>query len=790
MRDLLGDYPDKGETQAEMTIKSRLATKDFFLCLILAAFCFLLFRDIIIGGYRLIGDDFIGFYLGMKKFLYDELWRHHSIPFWNPYLLGGIPYWAHFESTLFYPLGVLFWFIPPEAAYGYTMFLHMVLAAFFMYLLARSLGIGQAGSFVAGAVYGCNGFIMATLYLGHMCPAQSYIWLPLIIFFLNRTLQTGASFLSVLPVGALWGIQILAGAPQDAFYTFLASFLFLGFNIKTGKHLAGSAQRLFITISLVFVIGAGIAAIQLVPAFEFIEESVRGSLDSFERVTQASYPPEGLITTVLPNFFGNYAKGGFWIDNVPWSVPFQNLYVGILPLLSLCFISFRGSEQKRLILFAAILAVTGMLLALGRNTPLYQLAYLLPGFDKFRTPSRIITLWVFALGLLGGKGFDALLDKIRTPVARPPVFFLMFCLTLLLLDLLFLFHRPVVLKVFSPFIIHEVIDERAFSAMEAISEEFHRFTLITLFLFLCLLLMKTGFMRRSFGAIALCSLLLVDLGLANSGGIRRDVGFYPWIEKIKKGLDSSIGQDKSIYRVGSYSFGLGPNLEMLLGYQTVGGFTALIPTRYYEYINKYAEGELEQGWQSFHYGASKNSVLMDLLNVKYAISHNAGTYEERKSHLPRAFMVYGYELLEKEQILNRLAGPDFDPAKKIFFEKEQDPPQLIQDASRSSLPIGQVKILSYRPDHITVQTESSEAGLLFLSEILYPGWKAFRDGQPARILRGNYLFRVLEVPEGCHEVRLEFDPWTVKAGTGITLLTALFIIAVPVSLRLRRKGSR
>jgi len=69
MRDLLGDYPDKGETQAEMTIKSRLATKDFFLCLILAAFCFLLFRDIIIGGNTLIGEELIGFKISIKKFI-------------------------------------------------------------------------------------------------------------------------------------------------------------------------------------------------------------------------------------------------------------------------------------------------------------------------------------------------------------------------------------------------------------------------------------------------------------------------------------------------------------------------------------------------------------------------------------------------------------------------------------------------------------------------------------------------------------------------------------------------
>ncbi|MCJ7596552.1 MAG: YfhO family protein [Desulfobacterales bacterium] len=775
-----------------MTTKNRLDTKDFLLCLILTAFCSLLFRDIIIDGYRLIGDDFIGFYLGMKKFLYDELWIHHSIPFWNPYLLGGIPYWAHFESTIFYPLGFLFWLIPPEVAYGYTMFLHLVLAATFMYILARSLGIGRAGSFVAGAVFTCNGFIMATLYLGHMCPAQSYIWLPMVIYFLNLAVTAKTCFYRSFIAGIIWGIQILAGAPQDAFYTFLAAMLFLGCSSKFGRKEPVGIPRLFAIAFFFFLAGTGIASVQIIPAFEFIGESVRASLHTYEVVTQASYPPEGIITTILPNFFGNYAKGGFWVENVPWSLPYQNLYVGILPLMSLCFISYRNSDQKHIIIFAGILAVIALLLALGRNTPIYKLAYLLPGFDKFRTPSRVISLWVFAIGLLGGKGFDALIHVVRHQPTKTKrlIFLTSLGIALLLLDLILHYHRPLVLRVFSPFVVHDAIPIRMSYATDIILGEFHRFTWITLCSLLCLLLMKRGFIRPAFSAVSLCIILLMDLGLANSSGIRRDVAFHPWIEKINKGLDSSIGRDKSIYRVGSYLFGLGPNLEMLLGYQTVGGFTALIPTRYYEYINHYANGELPEGWQSFHYGASKNSVLMDLLNVKYAISHTAGTYEERKSHLPRAFMVYRYELIEKEQVLKYLTSPDFDPTKKIFFEKEQDPPQLFQDAFRSSLPIGQVKILSYRPDHITIQTESSEAGFLFLSEVFYPGWKAFIDGQPTRILRGNYLFRVLEVPEGHHEVRLEFDPWTIKAGTGITLLTAFLILAIPVFRRLKRKAPR
>ena len=78
----------------------------------------------------------------------------------------------------------------------------------------------------------CNGYIMAILYMGHSSPVQSYIWLPIVIYFLHQALHSEKPYLHSTIAGILWGIQILAGAPQDAFYTFLASLLFLVCNIK------------------------------------------------------------------------------------------------------------------------------------------------------------------------------------------------------------------------------------------------------------------------------------------------------------------------------------------------------------------------------------------------------------------------------------------------------------------------------------------------------------------------------------------------------------------------------
>jgi hypothetical protein len=377
-------------------------------------------------------------------------------------------------------------------------------------------------------------------------------------------------------------------------------------------------------------------------------------------------------------------------------------------------------------------------------------------------------------------GLDALQRSEQTGFIKRLVFFMFLGLTLMALNILFHFHRSIALEVFSPFIIGEAVQNRLIYAANVISDEFERLTLLSLLILLLILSVKRRLINSSVGAIFLCALLLIDLTLATTGAIRRDESIYPWIEKIREGLDSTIGRDKSVHRVGSHAFALSPNLEMYLGYQTVGGFTALFPTRYYEYINKYSENKLPEGWQCFYYGIERNSILMDLLNVKYGIFHDTRRYENRKSHLPRAFIVYLYERIEKKQVLNRLTSPDFDPTKKILFEKEENPPHLLQDLFRTSLPVGRAKIISYRPDQIMIETESPEAGLLFLSEIYYPGWKASVDGQPREILRGNYLFRAIEIPGGNHVVHFFFDPLSIKLGICGTLLT-LFILFVVIS---------
>jgi len=766
--------------------------KNLLLLGILLAFILFLFRDILLNRHFLFGSDFVAFYLGMKQFLFTEIHTHHSLPFWNPYIYSGMPYWAHFESTIFYPLGFLFWLISPERAFGFTVLFHLVLGCVLMHLLSKSFFSSPWAGFVASAVFVLNNFLMATLYDGQMHRIFCYVWIPLILYLLNKALNSPSLWFYGSLAGAAWGAQILAGAPQDAFYTFLAASLFLAWNLKRPLKSARHNPRAFLLLVLLFCFGSGLAAIQLLPAFEFMGQSVRASLGRYDLITQGSYPPEALITAFLPRFFGNYVNAEYWVSGVPWSIPFYNLYVGILPLFLLLFLTRDHSGHGRILGFSVSLALIALVLALGSHTPVYQWVSMLPGFDKIRAPAKIIMLWAFAMALLAGKGMDDLLRMGEKSLRRRGCMALCCGLLLAGLNLFFLFDPSLVLRVFSPFILAEAIPSMMSHARDIILSEFHRMVLISLFLVLLffVLIRLRRHRSQSFILFLMSGILVLDLGHVNWGAVRYKDEVYDWTLQAKTGLDSNIGKDRELYRVGSFEFGMGPNIEMVMGYQTVGGYTPFFLHRYYEYINFYTEGHLPEAWVYFFYGRHPKTRLMDLLNLKYEILYDQGSYTIRSTGLPRAFLVPGHDVVERSEVLSRLTHPDFDPKKTVLFEKEDEPLGLRPQASPEPAPPGLARILSYRPDRLAIETDSPAFRYLFLSEIFYPGWKAFIDGQPTRILRGNYLFRVLELPEGRHQVRLEFDPWTIKAGTGITLLTATMILAMLVFRRLKRKAPR
>jgi hypothetical protein len=176
--------------------------------LVLGASVFVFFGRVIYLGKPLLGSDFALYFRPVKEFIRDYVLTHGTVPLWNPYILSGTPIVSNIQASMFYPLGVLFYVMPSEYAYGYTVILHCFLGAIFMYAFARSISLHKAGAFFAAVVFTYNGFFMGHLYAGHLTFVQTYIWIPLIFLYSYRFLHS-SDFKHAMQAGMFFGIQAM-----------------------------------------------------------------------------------------------------------------------------------------------------------------------------------------------------------------------------------------------------------------------------------------------------------------------------------------------------------------------------------------------------------------------------------------------------------------------------------------------------------------------------------------------------------------------------------------------------
>ncbi|MCU0772833.1 MAG: hypothetical protein MUE94_13845 [Verrucomicrobia bacterium] len=150
--------------------------------------------------------------------------------------------------------------------------------------------------------------------------------------------------------------------------------------------------------------------------------------------------------------------------------------------------------------------------------------------------------------------------------------------------------------------------------------------------------------------------------------------------------------------------------------------------------------------------------------------------------LPRAGLYTRWQTVtHDDEALKQLADPAFDPARTVLVSEPIPPPSepVGTDASR-------VEIIRYEPKRIALKTGADSSTLLLLNDRHTPNWEVKVDGEPAPLLRCNYLMRGVRLPAGEHQVEfvLKTNTRPLKislAGLGISALlgAVLFVGARP-----------
>ena len=379
--------------------------------LLLAAVTAVLCWRLLSGQFVVTGYDTLAYFYPYRAYA-GEVIRSGQLPHWNPYLFYGVPFLANIQTAVFYPLNALFYLLAPTIALNWSVILHLFLASFFAYLwLRHSLVVGRPAAVVGGALFGFGGFVGAQV--GHLNQLNAVVWLPLALLAFHRAVSRGSGRWTVA-TGAVLATQLLAGHSQESYMTVVTlaaygAWLSLSGRGRPGQRIAralgrwsvGRAHRLAATATaLLALVGsvtlaAALASVQLFPTGELTGRSTRGGGLPFGEAVSFSLPPPELLAGLLPT----YGLTG------PTSAEYIG-YVGVVGLLlaGVGLLLRFGEGATR---FWGAVALTTLLLALGKYTPFYGLLYpYLPGLDLFRVPARWLMVWSLALAALASLGLD------------------------------------------------------------------------------------------------------------------------------------------------------------------------------------------------------------------------------------------------------------------------------------------------------------------------------------------------------------------------------------------------
>lgn len=158
---------------------------------------------------------------------------------------------------------------------------------------------------------------------------------------------------------------------------------------------------------------------------------------------------------------------------------------------------------------------------------------------------------------------------------------------------------------------------------------------------------------------------------------------------------------------------------------------------------------------------------------------------ENKYVLPKAFFVYNALVIdEEEKLLEKLRF--LEPESLVLLEENPPEWSMIQNSSFIEQTPDKIEIKAYTSHKLSLDVSVVRKGFLILSEVYYPGWKAFIDGKETKIYRANYILRALPLEPGNHKIELIYKPVSFKIGLYITTFSLLFI-ALIIIYRMKKR---
>ena len=718
-------------------------------------------------------------FLPLRQFGFEEL-KHGHLAQWNPYIYGGEPYLAGFQSALFYPPNVLHLLLPLKSATNWISAMHIFFAGYAMYLWARGRGASFWAGILAGTMFMFCGPLFLRIYAGHVTHLLVMPWPPLLMLTIDRLSATGRWAWCLVGIAGVT-LALLGGSPQYVYYMGLISVVYVMLLLKASQY-----RRTLVTgVVTTFVVAVLISAVQLLPSLQNSRETVRSGGTDYEFASSLPLPPENLLTFLAPGIFGNLRADSrppaidYFGRNFLWE---SSLFVGISGL-TLALLAAAGQWKRNWPI--AMVAVVTIVLALGRNVPIYRLLYdWLPMYGSFRAVSKFGFFTAMFLCPLAADGFDLL----RAGGRRRLVFGAagVFAVAAIFLGV---FAVELRMSAGSPRsdwagVLRSSADSpegnipRSFLSrpdfiLATASNAANAVTVATVVLATAAVLIASAGLwpRVAYGLVVLAVVEMLTFARSSFATTAADDVYPPaWVSAARQ-----MNGDFRVVNVGFSVKELGRlDQDMVLHIQNTWGYDPGVLKRYAETLTASQNGKATEASQYLPIYSVHNAIFQ-MLRTRLQLNDfgTSQTAVELPGAMSVAQLIPGYTVEPvRDDVLARITSPDFDPRKMVVLES---PPGIVPAADGTA---GPAEAVSLSTDVLKIHAVVQRPTLLLVTNNYSTGWHASAAGPTAPqksydIQPANRTLMAIPLAAGVHDIRLEFLPTSYRIGRIVSGLSVL-----------------
>lgn len=768
-----------------------------------------------------------------KTFL-DDAKAKGEFPLWVPYIFNGMPSFAalvpHLERM--YDLSHAVWVTLRDALYllfsgndVWAIVLFYIIFAFSFYFL-----IEYKFKDKLIALYSALGAVFITpiiqmIIVGHNSKMIAVMMFPAVLLMIERLYDIIAEgkikeniYRLLLYFGILVffiHVQMSSNHVQMLFYFFTGTGIYLVYRLLF--NLAKKIDFKPALISLVlFGVAVGLSATMYADSYlssrEYNKYSIRGTPSitqkpgevktsgaaDYEYSTNWSFSPEEVLTFVVPYWvgFGDVEVKGQRTNTYWGQMPFNTMpmYFGVITIM-LAFIGIYYNFKKNAMVQAmVVIAFLSLLLSFGRTWPLLYdlLFYNLPYFSSFRAPVMIHILINVAFVILAAFGIKSVIDITRDKASTAGFLnsakYIFPILALPIVFSLIGFQDFYSKQVASSTLVQKLTSQGANQqqiqqyigqisqiAYENVKSEMLVVGLLLLASFAMIYFFVKGSVKYQIFILSLILICIIDLWHIDLKTLhwdnKTDTESY---FKTPDYVDWILKNEKNTYDFRVLHLEKGqPVRENTLAYwrlQNNYGYQGA-KLRIYQDMDDVVGLTTPEAWKFM----STKYIITDqpyndsmfttvFKGSKYVLLNN--------KFVPKANFVKNVKTGSGIDILTFIKDGMYNPKETAYLEKD---PGVKIDAADST---AKVQITEYGIHNITLDAEASGNNLLSLSEVYYPDWKVFIDGQPAEIFKTNYLFRGIIVPKGRHKIEFKFESPTYAMGKNLSMGTNILLVAI------------